>query len=245
MYLKNRNFYFKMHFALFKNLKMYIGFKKLLFSLFLILGALNIFVFVYASSTSTFNQIINPGILSVDVVDASYATVTTPSVSMSAVTFDFGCQAATGTFGTATQQIYIKNPDAADSGWTVSLAASAPTISWNSAAGYFDFNDSTGSGCTDGGGDADSLGGQMTVNASVGTLAIGQCSSCVATNITKGSSSAFNEGVVDSITILDAASGSSDIGDWKLAGVSVGQQIPKEQPASSYAIDLTLSIIAK
>jgi hypothetical protein len=51
--------------------------------------------------------------------------------------------------------------------------------------------------------------------------------------------------VVDSITILDAASGSSDIGDWKLTGVSVGQQIPKEQPASSYAIDLTLSIVAK
>jgi len=85
----------------------------------------------------------------------------------------------------------------------------------------------------------------MTVDPSAGTLAAGQCVSCVTTNITKGSSSAFNEGTVDSINILTAAAGSNDIGDWKLTGVSISQTIPAEQAAASdYNLNMTLSILA-
>lgn len=106
---------------------------------------------------------------------------------MSAKTFSFSCQsggsASTGTFGTSSQAIYIKNPDASDTGWTVDLAASSPTAVWDSAVDY-DFNDAGGSGCTDGG-DADSLGGQMTVDPSGGVLAVGACSTCTTTSVTK------------------------------------------------------------
>ena len=57
----------------------------------------------------------------------------------------------------------------------MSLAGSATTAVWDSAGTDIDFNDAGGSGCTDGG-DADSLGGQLTVDPSGGTLAAGQCS---------------------------------------------------------------------
>lgn len=202
-------------------------------------------IIIQASNTSNFTQTINPGTLSIDIVDGSYVTVGSPSVAFPAVTFSFACQTNNGTFGTASQVIYVKNPDAADNGWTASVAGSATTAVWDSAGTDYDFNDPGGSGCTDSGGDADSLGGQMTVDASVGTLAVGACSGCATTNVTKGSSNAFNQGTVDSITILTGAAGSNDIGDWKLTGVNIAQTIPGEQPAASdYDINMVLSVIA-
>jgi len=200
--------------------------------------------YVYASNTSNFTQTINAGSLAIDIVDAGYTTVGSPAVAMSAVNFSFACQTATGTFGSATEQVYITNPDAADNGWTASVAASATTDVWDSAGTDYDFNDPTGSGCTDGG-DTDSFGGQMTFDASGGTLATGQCASCTTSNITLGSSSAFSEGVTDSITVLTAAAGSDDIGDWTLQGVAISQEVPAEQPAAAdYDINMVLSVIA-
>ncbi|MBU4455004.1 hypothetical protein KJ586_00620 [Patescibacteria group bacterium] len=205
--------------------------------------------YVLASSTSNFTQTINPGTLSVDIVDASYVTVGSPSVAMNAATFSFACQTITGSFGTASQQIYVKNPDAADGGWSVSLAGTtATTTVWASAGTPFDYNDPAGSGCTDTAHaqDTDSVGGQMTVDPSAGTLAVGQCATCVTTNVTKGSSAAFdavNATPINSITILTGAAASNDIGDWKLTGVSISQKIPAEQPADSdYDVNMVLTI---
>lgn len=225
--------------------------KKVLQASFLVLFILAWFSLSYlgigtvlASSTSNFTQTINAGTLAVDIVDGSYVTVASPTVAMGAVTFSFGCQSANGTLGTASQQIYVTNPDAADNGWTVSLAGSATTAVWDSAGTDYDFNDPGGSGCTDGG-DADSLAGQMTVNPNAGTLAVGQCDSCVTTNVTKGSSTAFNQGTTDSITVLTGAANSNDIGDWTLQGATITQTIPGEQPAAAdYDINMTLSILA-
>jgi hypothetical protein len=199
---------------------------------------------VFASSTSSFTQTINSGTLSVDIVNGSLVTVGSPSVAMSAQTFSFSCGSSTGTFGTASQQIYVANPDAADSGWSVSLAASAPTAVWESAGTGFDFNDPTTSGCADGG-DADSLAGQMTVDPSGGTIDTGNCASCTVNNVTVGSSDAFEQSTTDSITVLQGAAGSDDIGDWTLQGIDISQTIPAEQPAASdYSISLTLSVTA-
>lgn len=212
-------------------------------AIFVVVG-LSVGMYVWASATSNFQQTISAGTLAVDIVNGSYVTVGSPSVSMGAVTFSFACQAATGTFGSATQQIYVSNPDAADNGWTVSLAGSAATAVWDSAGTDYDFNDPTTSGCADGG-DADSLAGQLTVDPNAGTLATGQCSSCATANITKGSSTGYNQGTTDSITVLTGAAASNDIGDWTLQGVSLSQSIPSEQPAASdYDINMTLSIVA-
>jgi hypothetical protein len=67
----------------------------------------------------------------------------------------------------------------------------------------------------------------------------------VTTNITKGSSNSYNQSTVDSITILTAAAGSNDVGDWHLQGATVSQKIPAEQGAASdYDINMTLSVVA-
>jgi len=201
-------------------------------------------IVVLASSTSNFTQVIGTGTLAIDIVNASYVTVASPAVAMSAKTFNFVCQTSTGTLGTASQMIYVFNPDVADAGWTASLAGSATTAVWDSAGTDYDFNDPTGSGCTDGV-DTDVLGGQMTVDASGGTLAVGQCAACVITNVTKGSSGSYNEATTDSITVLAGAAGSDDIGDWTLIGVAISQKIPTEQPpAADYNINMVLSIVA-
>ena len=85
----------------------------------------------------------------------------------------------------------------------------------------------------------------MTVDASGGTLAAGQCASCTTTNITKGSSNAYNQGTTDSITVLTGAAGSNDVGDWTLQGAAISQQIPAEQPAAAdYDINMVLSVVA-
>lgn len=213
-----------------------------LISIFLVFGA------VFASSTSTMNLTISSGTLLVDIANStsSYATVASPSVSFTSAPFSFACQSTTGTFGTAAQAIYIVNPDAADNGWTVTLAASSPTAVWDSAGSTaeFDFNDPTSSGCGDGG-DTDTAKGQLTVNPAAATLAVGACTSCVTTNVSLGSSTAFSEGVTNSITLLTGSSSSDDIGDWKVTGVSLSQSIPAEQAAKSdYSLNLTLSITA-
>lgn len=200
---------------------------------------------LYAANTSNFTQTINAGTLSIDIVDGSYVTVGSPSVAFPPVTFSFSCQTNSAVFGTTSQRIYVRNPDAADGGWTASIAGSAVTAVWDGAASDYDFNDPTGAGCTDGGDASDTVGGQMTVDANAGTLATGQCASCTTTNITKGSVASFSQGVTDSITLLSAAAGSDDIGDWHLQGVDIDQTIPAEQPAASdYDINMVVSVVA-
>jgi hypothetical protein len=205
-------------------------------------GVLACASFAFASSTSNFQQEITSGTLAIDIVDASYASVGSPSVSMGSETFSFSCNTSTGTFGTATEQIYVSNPDAADDGWTASLAGTTSTTYWDSSGTDMDFNDEGGGGCTDGG-DADSLIGLMYIDPSGGSLAEG-ASGNGTSGVTLGSASHFNEGSTDTITIV-SSDGSTDIGDWTVQDVSVSQTIPPEQPAADdYDIDMTLTIAA-
>jgi hypothetical protein len=201
-----------------------------------------------ASPTSQFSQVINAGTLSTDIRDASRVSVGSPSVSMTTKTSGFDCYsggtASTGTLGTNTERLYVDNPDAADNGWTLTVAASSTTALWSNtgATATFDFNDAGGSGCTDGG-DADTKGGQMTVDASVGTLTA-DCLVCTTTNVTKGSSAAFLQGTTDSVTLLTAAGSSDDVWRGYLTGASISQTIPAEQAADTYTINLTLTVTA-
>lgn len=205
----------------------------------------------FAASNSTFNQTVNTGTLSTDIMNASRVTVGSPSVSMSSKSFSFDCQAggsaSTGTFGSNTERIYVSNGDAADNGWTLTVAATGgATARWQNggASQFMDFNDPTGStaGCTDGG-DADSTAGQLTLDPNAGTITT-DCTSCTTTNVSKGSSSGFNQGSVDSVTILNAAAGSNDVWRGYVTGVGVSQTVPAETPADAYTLDLTLTVTA-
>ncbi len=196
-------------------------------------------------ATPTFAITAVAGALTADIVNASYVSVGSPTMAMSNATFSFTCQTITGSFGTASQQIYVNNNNGANNGWTLTLAAQATTNIWDSVGTDYDFNDPTGSGCTDGADAGDTVGGQMTVNPSVATLAVGQCGSCTTANITKGSSAAFNEGTTNTITLLTATAASDDVGDWTLQGVSISQKVPAEQPAASdYDINMVLTVTA-
>lgn len=230
--------------------------KKLNIGLVLILvilltGGIGTTCYVFAASTPTFNQVINAGTLAVDIVNSSYVTVGAPTVTMGAVATDIVCLSganrAAGTLGAAETLIYVKNPDAADLGWDVTIAPTAgDTAVWtDGGSNTYDFNDGVSAGCADGA-DADTKVGQMTVDASVGTRDHGQFSDNI-TAVTLGTSASFQEtgSVVSSITILTGAAGSDDIGDWQLTGVSIKQTIPAAQPATSYSLPMTLTITAK
>lgn len=202
---------------------------------------------VFAANNSTFNQTINAGVLSTDVLDATGATVTSPSVAMSAKSLSFACQsggaASTGVFGANAQRITVLNPGGANNGWTLTLGATAgATATWVSGGNSFDYNDATTSGCTDGG-DADLRPGQLTVDPSVGTLTA-DCDSCTTANVTKGSSTAFVQGTADSVTLLNASATSDDIWKGYLTGATLSQTIPAETPAGAYTMNMTLTATA-
>ena len=184
------------------------------------------------------------GALSVDIVNGSGVSVGSPSVSMSALSIGFDCQTSTGTLGTTSERIRVTNTTA-NPQWTVAIAATGgATANWSSGGNTFDFNDSAGTpaGCADGGGDADSIAGQMTLDPNAGTLtAQGGCSTA---NVTKGSSAAFVQGTTNSITVVSANSSANTNCYWELTGVSVSQKIPIQQATGTYTINLTLTVTA-
>jgi len=179
------------------------------------------------------------GTLTVDIVDVDGNPVASPSMAMGAVTFSFNYQTANGTFGVSTEKIRVENTTA-NPQWNLTIAANGgSTAFWDSAGTDYDFNDPTADAGD--GGDADSLGGQMTIDASGGTLG----GTCSATDITKGSSASFSEGATDSITLLTAGASADTSCYWDLTSVSISQTIPAEQPAASdYSINMTLTVTA-
>ena len=181
------------------------------------------------------------GSLSVDIVDSGGSSVASPQVDMDTSSLGFSCQSTTGFFGTSSERIRVEN-NTGGANWTLTVAATATTSVWSAGSLYFDFNDPNGipNGCTDGG-DTDSYAGQMSMDPSAGVLTPeGGCSS---TGISKGTSSAFNQGTVDNITLLSASSAETGC-YWDFVDVDITQQIPAEQSSGSYTIDLVVTVTA-
>lgn len=178
-------------------------------------------------------------ILGVDIVDASSVSVSAPSVTFSSLPFSFSSQTTTGTLGSASQKILVHNSTSTAT-WTLTVAATAITSVWSGAGGTFDFND-IGANATDTG-DADTVGGRLTVDPSVATLA-GK-NSCSTTGVTLGSSTGFRQGVTNSITIAQGSGSASTVCEWTISGVSLSQTVPASQVGSSYSLNLVLSIVA-
>lgn len=231
---------------------MYLAKQKLAYLLAIIMLILSIGAAVSAANTPTLNQTINAGTLLTDILDSGRSPVGSPSVSFSAKTFSFDCQyggsASTGSLGSDSQRVYVVNPNAANNGWTLAIAAtSGATARWANGGStqYIDYNDPSGAnpGCTDGADASDTTAGQLSVDPSVSTLTT-DCISCTASNVTKGSSSAYNQGTTDSITLLNAAAASDDIWRGYLTGIAMSQTIPAEQPADTYSLNMTLTVTA-
>lgn len=226
--------------------------RTLLHLLAVVVGVISTPVIAFAASNSNFTQTITTGTLTTDIMNASRVSVGSPAVAMSAKSFSFDCYAggtaSTGTIGTNTERLYVSNGDAADNGWTLTLAATAGnTATWanGGATQRFDFNDPSGAtaGCNDGADVGDTVGGQLTVNAAAGTLTT-DCGSCTATGVSLGTSAAFNQGTTDSVTLLNAGASSTDVWRGYLTGTTLSQTVPAEQAADSYTLNLTLTATA-
>lgn len=179
-------------------------------------------------------------VLLVDIVDINGDPVTSPSLSMSNANLAFNFQTSSGTFGNSNQKVRVTN-DTATPSWTLSIASSGGSTSlWTAGTNFFDFNDPTSSAGD--GPDSDTFGGRMTFDPSGGT--INPKGGCNNTGLTLGSSASFSEGIIDSVTLLNASALAQTGCFWDLTGVNVTQTIPKEQPIGSYSINMTLTITA-
>lgn len=190
-----------------------------------------------------YSRYITPATLSVDMVDANGAAVGSPVISFSALTTSFSCQTSTATLGTSSQKIRLSNGTANEL-WTLSIAATGGvTSNWtNGSTGQYDFNDATGSGCTDGG-DADSLGGQLTFDASTSTIT-NLFHDCDASGISKGALAGFVQGTTDAVTLANTSSSAIKNCDFDITGIDVSQEVPAERPTGNYTLNMTITVTA-
>lgn len=207
--------------------------KKILFGAIL-LSLITVSSPAHAAPVGRLNQTITAGVLSTDVVDSSRAPVTTPSFAMSSASASVECQTITGVYGSPMQRVAIDNPAGANSGWSLTIAASSGTnAKWTNGTHQYSYNNPAGSGCTE---------GQLSLDPSAATLGLYGVSSN--TGITKGNAASFAANTTNAITLLSASAGSDDIWSGYMTGIGVSQKIPAGQPAGLYWLDLTQTVTA-
>jgi len=196
-------------------------------------------IIVLASDSTQMTQSIT-GSLDVQIVDGSGNTVASPGIAFPVKSFAMSHQTSSATLGTASEKLRVTNPSGTTDIWTLSIAATnGATAVWTNGTNSYDFNDPTANAGD--GADADSVGGQMTIDPSVGTIAgVGGTST---SNVSKGSIFSFAEGSKDSIDLMSASAGAAKPGQWDLTGVAISQTIPGGQAVGSYSISMTLTAI--
>ena len=184
------------------------------------------------------------GTLSVDIVDGSGVSVSSPSTGFTGLDVLFACAESTATFGTASQKIRVANLTA-NGNWTLSIAPTAdPTSLWSNVGDteHFDFNDSAGApaGCGDGA-DADTFAGKLRIEpaTSTQTSQVG----CSNSGMVLGADQDYSEGAIDSIVLVTASSANTEC-YWDITGIGMRQMIPDEQNPGSYKLGLTLTVTA-
>jgi hypothetical protein len=201
---------------------------------------------VFAAATPTFSQTINAGTLSVDIVDGSAVSVTSPSVTFAGLTFSFDSQTGTGTLGTASAKIRASNPTSTAT-WSVTLAATSGTSSvWTASGNTYDYNDVNGTSSDDSSGfDSDAVTGRLTVDPyTSGTVTgIAGTTTCSVAAIGIGSSSSFTGSSTSAnITIMTAGASAQTFCRYDYTGAALSQSIPASQASGTYTLGFTLSI---
>jgi hypothetical protein len=214
----------------------------ILFFLFVILFA---FHGARGAATTNFSMSVLPQPLAVNMVDSDFNPIEEPEVGFTEIPYTNDCRELITSLASEDQQIYVRNFDAADNGWTVTISTESPTAHWSSGEYAFDFNDPTGDGCADGD-DPDTLVGSMEIYTESGSLDSWICPQCTSDFVNRVSAGAFDEvGGINSVTLVYATAGSDNRGDWRMSDVRVRQTIPASQPAAgNYEIPLLLSITA-
>jgi len=162
--------------------------------------------------------------LNVAFVNGSGDVIPAPTVVFSSVTAG---QSASATLGIPSSKIRVTNSRAI-APWSLTLAAtSGPGTKWTDGINNMGFDEPSG--------------GKLTVDPSVATVApIGL--TCTSAGLTLGSSATFNQGVIDSITLLTAGGSAQTNCVWNLTGVGLSQFVPAGQAAASYGLSMTLTV---
>jgi hypothetical protein len=166
-----------------------------------------------------------------------------PVIAFNTAQTSFACNQSVGIFGNSPEVFRVTNKRIG-AAWSTSIAATGgPTAKWldSGSSRDYDYNDVTGSGCGDGG-DADTISGQLTVEAAGGTA--GPETLCKTTNVSMGSNQTFSQGVVDAITLASASIGADTNCYWDVTNVNLTQTIPFEQLPGNYEINLTVTTVA-
>lgn len=167
------------------------------------------------------------GTLGIDIVDAGGLPVANPYVDFPAMNFSFDAVQSLATLGTTTQKIRVSNSTATPQ-WNVTIGASgAGSALWTDGTETYDYNDTAANG-------------RLRLDPSVATVT--PRGGCSLTGITKGSAANFNQGVVDSITLLTAGASANTACYWDITGIALTQDIPESQPPGVYAIDFILTV---
>ena len=176
------------------------------------------------------------GAFSVDMVNGSGGSLSSPVANMSAVGTSFNCQTSTGTLGTTSSRIRVLN-NSADPAWSVTAAAtSGNTTVWYDGSDQYSYNNPNGSppGCASG-----------LLSFNFNNFSTTPETGCSSSGILSGASTYFNQGVTDSVTLVTAGSSSSQGCYWDFEGIGLSQKIPSIQPAGNYSINLTLTLTAE
>lgn len=198
------------------------------------LVALFIPIMASAAPTPTFNQTINAGALSTNIMQSDDSTpVASPTVAFPAINAGFTCQTNTATLGDSNNKLNVTNL-ASNNGWTLTMTAtSGDSATWTDGSNTYAYNDPAGSGCTN---------GQLTVDPSVSTITLDCNSSCSSATVTKGSSATLDNTGSSVATLATNSSGSA----WGgyLTGISLSQKIPAAQASGSYSLPMTITVTA-
>jgi len=165
------------------------------------------------------------GVLNLAFVDAGGTPIAAPVADFTSATV--GATSITGTLGTAASKIRITNTRSI-APWSVTIAATGgPTATWQSGANIVAFNNP---------------GASTALSIAPGSGTITPGGACTATDLTLGPAATFNQGVVDSITLLTAG-GAADINClWDLTGVGLSQTIPSNQASGAYSIGMSVTV---
>lgn len=164
--------------------------------------------------------------LSANFVDAAGAVIPTPTAVFTGITT--GTTLATGALTTPTSKIRVTNTRAV-APWSLTIAATAgPTTAWFAGANSLGFNHPVA-------GSALTVDPSATVVSPIGAL-------CTTTGVTNGAAATFNQGVVDSITLMNAGGSAMTGCAWDLTNINLTQTVPAAQTPGAYSLPMTITV---
>ena len=181
------------------------------------------------------------GDLVCEFVDSDWQSLSSLEISMDSPSYNASSTTtSSGTLGSVDSFILVANPTSTST-WTLSIApTNGPTALWSDGGTtYVDFNDDADGSDGD---DADSVGGQFSIDPSEAIITP-YSGDYTTTGLSLGASSSFDEGTVDSVTLMTAGATANAPGYWGLTGISLSQISPAGQAIGSYSLDLTISVI--